>query len=64
MTDLEYIKKFSKITIKNICEKNNIKPNNLWSGKVSQRKIHKIKIAIDAELANLAIEEYLEYDCY
>lgn len=58
MTDLEYIKKFSKITIKKICEENNIRPSNLWSGKVSPRKVHKIRKAIDAELGKLSIMDY------
>ena len=37
--DLDYIKKFSKITITRACELANVKKNNLWSGKVKKEKI-------------------------
>lgn len=58
MTDLDYIKKFSKIKIKNVCEKNHISSSNLWSGRLSKDKIHRIRKAIEAEISNIYIEEY------
>ena len=37
MQDLEYIKKFSKITISKICRKNKINRSNLYNGKSTRR---------------------------
>lgn len=58
MNDLEFIKKFSKITIKKVCKENGINSSNLWSGRINQDKIHKIRKAIEAEVGNIYVEEY------
>lgn len=58
MTDLEFIKKFSKITIKKVCEENGVKPNNLWTGSISKNKLSIIRKAIEAEVGNIYVEEY------
>ena len=43
MDDLEYIKKFSKITIKDVCEKANVDKSNVFNGKASKKKINKVR---------------------
>lgn len=58
MTDLEYIKKFSKITIKKVCKDNNVSSSNLWAGRLKPVVIHKIRKGIEAELGNIYIEDY------
>ena len=58
MNDLDFIKKFSKITIKKICKENNINSSNLWSGRIKPEKIHQIRKAIEAEVGNIYVEEY------
>ena len=58
MTDLEFIKRFSRITIKNACLTNGFNSNNLWAGKMKKKRIHLIRKAIEAEIGNLYIEEY------
>lgn len=55
--DLEFIKQFSKITVKGICLNNDIKPNNIWTGKASAEQIHKVRKGIEKEYANLYIKE-------
>lgn len=51
--DLDYIKKFSKITITKACEKAKVRTNNLWSGKLSKNKIKKIRKIIESSIAEL-----------
>lgn len=58
MNDLEYIKKFSKITVKNICESLKVDSSNLWAGRTSAAKTKLIRKALEAELAKLVIEDY------
>lgn len=55
MDDLEYIKKFSKITIKNVCEKSNVDKSNVFNGKASKKKINKVRKQIESEVAKLYI---------
>lgn len=56
-TDLEFIKTFSKITVKGVCLNNDIKANNIWSGKASAEQIHKVRKGIEKEIAKLYITE-------
>lgn len=55
--DLEYIKKFAKITIIEACEKAGVKRQNLWSGKVNKNKIKKVRKIIESNVAKLYIIE-------
>lgn len=57
MEDIQYIKEFSKITIKKICEDNKVTPSNLWSNRLSKKKLHSIKTSIESEVAKLYIKE-------
>lgn len=57
MDDLEYIKRFSQITIKLACEKANVNVSNLWSGKTSKKNIIKVKKILESEVAKLYILE-------
>lgn len=45
MTDLEFIKKFSKITIKDICKELKVNSANLYNGKASKK--NELKVALD-----------------
>ena len=38
MDDLEFIQKFSKIKVANICEKLNISRSNVYNGRTSKKK--------------------------
>lgn len=53
MDDLIFIKKFSKIKIKNICEKLKIDPSNVWKGKASKEKIKQVRKEIEKELKEI-----------
>ena len=57
MEDLEYIKKFSKITMKSICEKAKVDKANVFSGKASKKNINKVKRQIESEVAKLYLVE-------
>lgn len=59
MTDLEFIKRFSRINIKSICEENNINSANLWTGKTSKKNQLIIRKAIEYKLAKIHEDEYL-----
>lgn len=55
MEELEYIKKFTRITLKDICEKANVNQSNLIKGKVKKEKIILIKKLIESKIAELYI---------
>lgn len=53
--DLEYIKKFSLITVKEVCKKAGVDSSNLWSGRCSKKNIKKVKKMLESEVAKLYI---------
>ena len=54
MNDLEFIKRFSKITIKSACEKAGVNsPSNLFAGRVASDKVYHVKSVIITEFLNL-----------
>lgn len=66
MNDLEFIKRFSKITIKNACEKSGVNsPSNLFADRVAKDKVHMVKIHLYNAMLGLLqddIETELEND--
>lgn len=57
MTDLEYIKKFSKITVKKICDKKKINRSNLYNGHTTKENERIIKEEIESEIAKLYVKD-------
>lgn len=57
MDDYEYIRKFSKITIKGVCEKTKANRSNVMSGSASKKTMNKVKKQIESEVARLYIIE-------
>lgn len=55
MNDLEYIKQFSKITIKKVCEKEKVNISNLYNGRITEEKLKKVKKRLEHEVAKLYI---------
>jgi hypothetical protein len=53
--DLEYIKKFSSITITKACEKAKVDKANLYKGIASKKKIKLVKKILESEVAKLYI---------
>ena len=53
MDDLEYIKRFSKITIKSVCEKTNVNKSNLFMNRTSRDNIKKVRKQIENDVAEL-----------
>ena len=60
MSDLEFIKEFSKIRISIICQKLKIQSNNVYTGKTKKENISKVKNEIHKELTNLLARYYNE----
>lgn len=56
MEDLEYIKKFSKITISGICKKKKIDRANLLMNRASKEKMKIVREEIESELAKLYLK--------
>lgn len=56
--NLLYIRKFSKITLKAICEELGITKSNIYTGKISKDTSLKIRRKIESEIAKL----YLQLD--
>ena len=56
--NLHYIRKFSKITLKSICDELGISKTNIYTGKISKDTTLKIRKKIESEIAKL----YLQLD--
>ena len=56
MEDLEYIKKFIKISVPIICKKLKIDKSNLYTGKTTSLNIKKVRQEIESEIAKLYIK--------
>ena len=54
--DLQFIQGFSKISITNICEKNNICKQNIFSGTASEKNLAKVKEEVQKEFAKLYLQ--------
>ena len=48
--DLEFIKKYSKISITVICKKISVNRGNVWTGRASADTIRKVREAINSEI--------------
>ncbi len=57
MEDLEYIKKFSKITIKDVCSKAKVNKSNLFAGRTTGENVKKVREEIESEIAKLYIKK-------
>lgn len=55
MNDYEFVKAFSKITIKKIAEKLKISRCNVASGRINAEKMHEVRRLIESEIAKLYI---------
>lgn len=60
MTDLDFIKQFSKIRVSLICQKLKIQSNNVYTGKAKKENISKVKDEIYKELTKLLSRYYNE----
>lgn len=54
--DLQFIKNFSKITIKKVCENAKAVRQNVLNGTASEKSIEKVKEEIETQIAKLYIE--------
>lgn len=57
MDDLEYIKRFSKISITGICEKKGINRANLLNNTTTRKNKRIVREEIESEIAKLYIKE-------
>lgn len=57
MESKEFVKRFSKITMKGICKKFNIQDTNVCSGKTTKENFDKIKEEIENQIAQLYIKK-------
>lgn len=57
MTDLEYIKSFTKIQVTKICNKLGIDYTNLYHGKTSKHNEHLVRKELESEFAKLYINK-------
>ena len=56
MKDLEYIKRFSKISISGICKRKNINRENLLNNKTTRKNERIIREEIESDIAKLYIK--------
>lgn len=57
MEDLEFIKKFTKITIKNVCSKVKVDRYNLVKNKTTKKNIKLVREEIENQIARLYIKD-------
>lgn len=55
--DLEYIKKFSSITITDVCKKLGVDRSNLLNGRTSKKNMKLIRKGLESEVAKLYLME-------
>lgn len=60
--DLEYIKKFSSISITNVCKKLGVDRSNLLHGKASKKNMKLIRKGLESEVAKLYLMEEIKND--
>lgn len=63
MEDLKYIKKFSKISISGICERNKINRANLLNNNSTAKNAKIVREEIESEIAKLYIKEDENGEC-
>lgn len=56
MEDLEYIKKFSKINVKDACKKSKVNRGNLLNNRTTKENIKKVREEIESQIAGLYIK--------
>lgn len=62
MNDLEFIKRFSKITVKGACEMAGVNsPSNLFADRVAKDKVHQVKLHLFNSILSL-IQDDVEAD--
>ena len=62
MNDLEFIKRFSKITVKGACEMSGVNsPSNLFADRVAKDKVHMVKMHLYNSILGL-IQDDVEAD--
>ena len=57
MKDIEFIKKFSKITIKSACDKAGVSKSNFWGERISNEKAKEIKHILLISIFKIIIED-------
>lgn len=57
MEDLEYIKRFSKITITKACKICKVNRSNLLNGKANEEDVKKVKKELEHQVAKLYIKK-------
>ena len=60
MSDLEFIKNFSKVSISKACKKAKVNISNLYAGRVKKEKVKEVKRILESEVAKLYIIENKE----
>ncbi len=58
MNDLDYIKKFGKITIKGACKKTKVDCSNLFANRTTKENARKVREEIESEIAKLYIKDF------
>lgn len=59
LKNVKFIKDFNQITLKSICKEENVKRNNVYSLKISNENLKRIKENIDKKI-NKLYEDYNE----
>lgn len=57
MTDLEFIMKINKITVKKACKKAKVDRCNLYAGRIKPEKVKEVRKIIESEIAKLYVIE-------
>lgn len=57
MEDLEFIKKFSKITVSSACKKTKVDRSSLLSNRVKSEKVKIVREELENQIARLYIKE-------
>ena len=62
MTDLEFIKSFSKITIRSTCKELQVNSGNLYNGKAGKKNEMRVALALIKKFYNI-LDDYNKDNC-
>lgn len=56
MTDIEFIKRFSKMSVNSYCKKHNINKSNFWHGTAKKEYYRQIRVEIMNDFFDILLE--------
>lgn len=60
MTDIEFIKRFSKITVTESCKEAGVNPSNVYAGRAKPEVVEKVRKILQLKIAQLTVDGFFD----